>query len=1010
MTGSRTRGALLAAVALIAIGYAIYVFSSATPEPVPIRTDNAADMPISSTPTAPTPTPSVAGAPAVIREEQKTDPVALAASPLPASFRAHLAGIAGRVVEEDGTPVPDFAVELFGGGFQDVLFDPYVYFAEDHPTLRLSLGATRTGKDGRFLFRDVDPRGMFALGLDLEGPRAAYRVVDDLPESQEVRDMGDIRLKGFITFRGQVVDLDGAPVPDARVRATDLPPVIFSFGVQNVRGDESLLVSQGPRGKDGRIPAVYQPPRAISDLIRRFPIPTATTDANGEFVLPGVPSGLVTVLVDKKDFITLVHGPNQSGVVGGDRALGQLVLDEGDELHGRVETTEGNPVVGAEILVGPELATDDVAIVWSAGTTDANGRFSAKGLTLDDQVVAAREKDGIDWTVAQHASPGGDEVVIVLPEPLSARITAVSPAGEILMKPDLLLRDFGDDGPGEMPIFQPPRRITARIQYDEDGSAIVNGLRPVRYKVLVRAEGYGAFDLDVDLREDVRSFTATLPIAHSLPVHVLLAADESPVEYAAIAAIAGGRGVVDNIPVSTARTDAAGDATLRGLPEGEYQLRIDHPGYAVQFLNVPIPSDHRVDVPLFMGGAIQGRVHRQGQALDEPRFIAIAPRGNLMVVPKLAVTDLDGNFGFKRLSPGQYEVTVMKRFTEDLNIGELATGMFSFMGGPDFLERETKTEVVEGETTELDIDLFGAGIDGPTATLFGRVMLNGRPAEDSVVTARATQGRGRPKRVRTTAGGLFELGEVGIGDDGLVRLSVTIDAITNSNTSGSFDFNANFYEQYVQLQPNDRREIILDIRAGEVRGRVRDESGRAIAMANVNVRSTNDKSDRDADRVSAVPRTRQNTQTDADGSFRFPMVPARSVQLRVEASGFVDYNHDEPIMVPESGSAQPVQITMTPAIIVSGSVQLPIGATEDSMWMQFEQISADGNGRSSFGTRLNNDLTFSIDDLTAGEFKVTAMIWRQVDDDWETQQFTGSLTVPPQGITGVVIPMVAAPD
>ena len=991
-------GGLVVVIAVIA---GVILNQTSPPAPTDVTIDDT-PSPVADGPEAPEADPAEPRDAGAERTEIATEEPVAHVGP-PASYREALAGIIGRIVENDGAPVAGVTCELLGGTFDDIFVGTEQWFDEAPPALDPLMSRDTTDEEGRFHFKGVDPRALFAISIDAGGPRATIRFLDQNLYSGELRDVGDIVLDPYVTFTGRVEDYNGAPIAGARVRATDLPAIVFKLGAQHVRADGGLI---GPdlRDRSGRkTRSVLEMPSRVKDLIERFPVPTTRTAEDGTFELPGIPPGLITVLVDKDEFVTLVHGPVPSGAMGGERSIGTLRLDEGEELIGRVEDTSGQPISGARVLAGPIVAMDeDVALVRPLPTTDARGSFSALGFTDEEHAVAVKVPHLADWVVVDEVFPGMDDAVIRVPAEVAVTLVALDAQGDVIPRPELVLRTF-PDGPGEVPMLSPPLPMARRLTHQEDGSVTIGGLTTRPYELLVRAEGYATSKVKIEPTgaDDEPRTEVRLQPSLFLEVVVQTASDQAPIEHALVHAISRRHEVIDEMPVSHSRTDGRGVALLSGLLDGtEYQIRVQHPGYATRIDTVTMPVDG-LDFPLYQGGTVVGRVHSGGRPPQPKRFVAMV-HDDHPIMPKMTATDDDGGFRFERVSPGEYELAVLERFA-DRGLLTLYEDMFS-MAQPEY---EADIQVAEGEETRLDIDLLNTAPDGPTAFLRGQVLVNGRAAERCQVSVGPKFQWGNNRVVRTDAEGRFDCGQVPIGDHSAVVVEVTPSELRGT----SLGFGNAFYSETLKLNDGETRELLIQLRTGRLRGKVvSSDLGRPIAGAEVRVRTRGfsgqqgwvvHSGEGGGPTVSEERGSSQQTVTGSDGEFDFVSLPVGAYDLHVTAEGYVD-RVTEGVDVPH-GEASRQSVRLEHATIVAGRVVLPESHAIRYAWMQWH--GEDDKGMT--GVQLDSDtLTFESDDLGVGDYKVTVTLLEEDGEDW--LEFEGVASIPTGGTRELVVQVAPA--
>ncbi len=253
---------------------------------------------------------------------------------------------------------------------------------------------------------------------------------------------------GIHSFRGRIVDPEGRPVPGARVEA---------FGFQG------WVTSMSRR-----------------DFLRRGLVAWSTeTDAAGRFVLPEAPrDGLRFVLRFLDPDLAPRQLVNLPTVPGRTRDLGDVVLESGYAIEGRVLDERGAPIGGAVVRVHPassvgfgRSAPDPLPM--APATTGDDGRFRL------DRVPAGRVRLHADAPGAEARWSGlvdGDTGDVVRDV-------------ELRLPPARMLRGRVVDE-GRRAVRGARVTATARIG---SGSAGPND----RFEAEVRSDAVGAFALEV---------------------------------------------------------------------------------------------------------------------------------------------------------------------------------------------------------------------------------------------------------------------------------------------------------------------------------------------------------------------------------------------------------------------------------------------------------------------------------------------------------------------------------
>ncbi|MHC4944742.1 MAG: carboxypeptidase-like regulatory domain-containing protein, partial [Planctomycetota bacterium] len=394
---------------------------------------------------------------------------------MPLSYRRALGILKGRVVEENGTAVAGMKVEIFSIGAQELMRDAAFIMGDEIVHLKFKTAETSTGEDGTFMLCDLYPRAFHVLGFDLEGPRSTSRFLDTVPGPGETKDVGDIVLAAFAVLTGKIVDDEGAPVQGARVRTTQLPPIVFISGLQDFREDCSFLIGFGDEKQ------VFDPPPAVLQLYRMLPFPKAYTDEDGLFRLEGVPLGLLTLVVDRPGYLT-VQKPT-STARGGELDLGEIAIDKGVPLKGKVLEMEDDPVAGAEVRVGSIYGTNEFILLQPPIQSDTDGAFSMPGVYPKSTYAAARRYPEDPWIITGPFNPELTTAVVRLPPAYDLRVTVVNEEGAAIRNARLKLRVGG--GFGDLAMFNPPKAPITRLTRTEEGTIEVKDLAPGKYDLLV---------------------------------------------------------------------------------------------------------------------------------------------------------------------------------------------------------------------------------------------------------------------------------------------------------------------------------------------------------------------------------------------------------------------------------------------------------------------------------------------------------------------------------------------
>ena len=259
--------------------------------------------------------------------------------------------ISGHITDKQGNPVPDAIV---------VFRNASAMSSSGSGAINDVMAKTTSHANGSYSFENltnpIHPSGgaycqLFCVSKKQVGLSHFQLYADSTGSFDKV----DIVLVDTVSVKGKVVDEQGSPVPNTRVKLS--------------------YVSELVEGKEHQ-----------SHFADRMINPQSTTDAEGRFELPGMPSGVAIGLdFDHPDFAIgyecmrstkdhskfIVNYDNSRSEIADNGAT--IQLEAGIELSGIVTDEKGVPVKGAKVCT-----------IKRNASTDAAGRFSIRQNELED--------------------------------------------------------------------------------------------------------------------------------------------------------------------------------------------------------------------------------------------------------------------------------------------------------------------------------------------------------------------------------------------------------------------------------------------------------------------------------------------------------------------------------------------------------------------------------------------------------------------------------------------------
>ena len=694
-----------------------------------------------------------------------------------------------------------------------------------------------------------------------------------------------IELQPGATIDGIVVSTEGVGVAAARVR-----------------------VSKSNGNDWGQIPA---------------PLPETISDADGRFLLEGIPPGSYEIRTEAKGF---VDGRLRGIQIEFDEILpAEVVLEAGAVIRGIVRNDAGDPL--KDIDVSAQRSGRNRQGQGETTVTDGDGKFIFDTLTAGDYRVACT---GDGWRRWRETVKTGGEAL------------------EVTMEVAPLLTGRVLDGRGEA-VFR------ARVQIDQGwgGDAAVTD-KQGRFRlslaiggdrIVVRARGFAELRQQSDPEgEDLGD---------------LILADAELITGFALApdgtALSGARVTANEQRQDDNNNNRRGgprrmNATAWSSSDGSYRLELPQPGLRWQVkASFPLlleseevvvqPIDgHAAEVHLMLrwGAEVGGIVIGDGSPV-EGATVTLSRGGNRNSRwqnggwnrnSRSARTDENGNFLIRGLEAATYNLRASATGFGDARIRELALGADEQRRLEVVLQREARLEGVV-------IDQFGAPI--------------------AAAQVSASDSSGAWRRSSSGPDGFFAIDRLAAG---------TVDV--RADATGFMRYRLD--DVNPSLGPI---EIVMD-QSFEFRGFVVDaETGDPISRARVRVARSNSRSRGDSDR------------TGDEGFFRIEDLRAAEYDISATAEGYISARFSAPI--PGRDPDETVVIELEPgARIIVDVVDLSGVSVEGATLRAYrleEGAQADGDGQNSSGQRgrsraddsatTNRDGRGTLVGLTDGFYRVT---------------------------------------
>ncbi len=857
---------------------------------------------------------------------------------------------------------------------------------------------------------ETDRDGRFSLG-ELPDTTGACLLVDHDDFVKHRILLGDFS-GGSLDLGTIVLDLGGSVTGFVRTKDGEIPVEGAEVSVVNiensVHSDGGAIVITGG-----------------SSIVKER---TAATDREGYFRVRGVEPGRCRLSVSHDSY------PSCSGselVVekGRDTASPPVLLKRGYIISGFIRDEDGNPLEGIYVSAGRNKSMNVIEIgsgfrffTPRESRTGKDGSFLIEG--LDEGVFELTASGGV-WFPESHSGveAGEEGVTFVLRKGGSVfgRLTD-SKTGDPLDGFDLRVNRarFGIAFNGT--IYR-GRDAADRIGtgVDPRGAYLVEGVDSEGIDLRFSADGYAETrisniaaapgekrETDAALNPEARISGTVLdpsgdPVAEAtvlleplvkdpaLPPGVRKRMIRNSDENDGIPEITSGLTVRKTQRSVTGRD---GKFDLRGVPEGDYELKAVHQIYVESPPREIVgleSGDRKEDLKLTLraGGGIEGTVYgKDGKPASGMKVRAVALFGEGL--EEVVTSNVDGKYAFKGLEPGFYSVLLKKGHDESSSF------MMVFSGSEPVDPGGIRVAVEEGDVATVDLR------DLPEGSVAGYVREAGKGAAGVEVQLHKPDGMSfmALKTVHTDEDGRYLMDGIGPGDYN-VRLGI----------AGVPDD----FEQDVTVSPASRVERDFELPSGRITGRV-TETGTGLPVKGVRISLENYVKEKPQERrqvrMMSITMTSSGSGpgnlntifmdgsgkeifTDDEGRYEIRFLKEGVYRLTASGAGFLK-GKLEPVEVREGKETSGRNLSLARGATIEGrTMSRENGSPVPAIMIRYERLDGgDGDaGDGSMPPMTVSDASgrFKIEGLEAGRYRLDAS--GIIDMGTGTEAHTGSIEV-----------------
>ncbi len=566
------------------------------------------------------------------------------------------APIAGRVLTAEGKAIADAHVHVFpeNGRWRFAATDDQGRFRFEDlpPAIPVDVGASAEGFIPAMGRRVTPPAANVTLALST-GARLSGRV-EDAATKEPVRAFTVALIstnafgveppspRDFRSEEGRFTFESVTPGRwSVRISASGYPSVIFPVGevTADQARDELILdirkgLSLSGRVLDGRgrgvanARAVASAPESDLGAFSFFDGPETATDADGRFLLEGLPTGTSTIEVSHSDFLTATRlvSPDTEPRV-------DVVLRAGSRVAGKLVAADGvTPVAGRFVRLDGEHGSGSDTTGHHGGFTFENraaGNYSVSATGATSRAISLAEGQSIDDLVLEQT--GGTIV--------RGTVAGLPPAHLSLLRVLAVAGDY---------------RV-AESTTDERGRFILRGVPAgsVRVQVSTRDRPVRVARRIVEVPEGVEEVAIDVVFEGSSRLSGRVTRSGEPA--AGVSVVATAEPVGPASPRTVTITDDRGFFQLEGLADGDYRVALSGLGGTARH-SLRVEGDSRADFEL-PAARVSGRVRDAGTGEPLSGAQVRLESGSGSFEARAVLTDVEGGFAFDDLEAGPYRLT-----------------------------------------------------------------------------------------------------------------------------------------------------------------------------------------------------------------------------------------------------------------------------------------------------------------------------------------------------------------